>query len=512
MQKKPVELQFPIGGQVERYAYQSQPPFTTPAALNVRPESISELRYRGGTRPGLVKAYAQTLGDAVDSSLRRINMLEYVSWNSSGVLHQLCAAANGKFYKDASGTLTEVTSLITLGLSFTQGVDLLQKLYIADHSGSGNALRVFDPSANTLTTLTATAGTAPTGCKAIAKFRGRLVVANQASDPHQWFMSRVGDPLDWDYSVEDDTSAAISGTLAEAFKMGEAITAIVPATDLCLFFGCTNSLWMMKGDPGYGGQIDNLSDRVGIIDHGAWCKTPEGVMVFMSHDGLYMSYAGCDDKARPQSLSRERIPDELLAIDTSTTLCILEYDTFSRGVHIYLSPKTGSTAASHWYFDWENKGFWKVEIPGVQQPQSIRAGRGVSSSQSCVYLGGIDGHIRKYSTAQANDDGTTFESYLDFGPFGEGHGFSTSCLEMITGTLATGSNAVTWTVRTGNSPQAAFAASAAETGTWSTANWNYRSHPRVRGSDFYIRLRSATAQWTMERVGIVMSNRGVMRG
>jgi hypothetical protein len=129
-----------------------------------------------------------------------------------------------------------------------------------------------------------------------------------------------------------------------------------------------------------------------------------------------------------------------------------------------------------------------------------------------VYLGGIDGHIRKYSTAQANDDGTTFESYLDFGPFGEGHGFSTSCLEMITGTLATGSNAVTWTVRTGNSPQAAFAASAAETGTWSTANWNYRSHPRVRGSDFYIRLRSATAQWTMERVGIVMSNRGVMRG
>lgn len=510
MEKKPVEVEFPIGGIVRRFGYQAQPPYTTPYALNIRPESVAQLRYRGGTRPGLSKEFSQLLGSG-----NKVNFQEYVSWSNSGTLtHQLCSASNGVFYRNVSGTMTQV-STGALGTDHTRGVDIGQKLYIADWSGTGGTVKVFDPSAQTISALTASTGTVPTYCKLIARFRGRLVLAGDKNDPHAWYMSRVGDPTDWNYSVTDDTAVAVSGALNEAYKIGEAVTAIIPSSDMCILFGCTNSLWLMRGDPAFGGQIDQLSYTVGVIDQSAWCKTPENIVVFMSYDGLYMTYGGCDDKARPQSLSRERIPDELLNIDVSTTLVLLEYDTFSRGIHIFLSPRSGNTAATHWYFDWENKGFWQFEIPGTMQPFSIRAARGVGSSQSVVYLGGLDGYIRKFSTSATNDDGTAIESWCDFGPYGAGHGFTQSCVDEIQGTLASGSNRVTWSVREGSGPQDAYNASTvapeARTGVWDKAGWNYRSFPRIAGSDFYVRVGSETQQWTMERLGLVLSDRGRMR-
>ncbi len=62
MKKKIVDLQFPVGGLNKRYAYQSQPPYTTPDCLNVRPFETIEGRARGGSRPGLGKAMYEQLG------------------------------------------------------------------------------------------------------------------------------------------------------------------------------------------------------------------------------------------------------------------------------------------------------------------------------------------------------------------------------------------------------------------------------------------------------------------
>lgn len=510
---KDLLVEFPIQGCVRRFSYANQPPTSTPNALNIRPESVAQLRYRGGSRPGLSKTFAQVLGSGA-----RINALEWVSWvnSTTHVLdHQLVAASNGTLYKDVAGTLTSVASG-ALGTSYTQGVDIGQKLYFADWSGTGGTVKVFDPSANTIGALSATAGTPPTYCKLVSKFRGRLVLAGDRADPHIWYMSRVGDPTDWDYSIEDDTAVAVSGALSEAFKVGEAITAIIPSSDMCLLFGCTNSLWLLRGDPAYGGQIDNLSNTVGVLDAGAWCKTPENIVVFMTYDGLYMTFAGCDDKARPQSLSRERIPEELLNIDISTTQVLLEYDTFSRGVHIFLSPKSGSTAASHWYFDWENKGFWPITLPGAMQPSSIRAARAVGSDQSTVYLGCLDGYVRNFDTDAADDDGTSFESYLDLGPIGMGQGFRNNCIDMITGAPGSGSGDIHWHLRAGHSPQDAFERDYLSTqhtrkGVWYAGQSPKRSHPRLTGSDFFIRLRHPENQWTVERVGVTLSERGMAR-
>lgn len=506
-----IELQFPLQGIVRRFSYSAQPPQSTPDALNVRPESLELLRYRGGTRPGLVRQYSQTLAGAC-------NAMEYITWvdasASNALKHTLVVGAGGSVYQDIAGTLTAISGA-TLGTSFTQGVDIGQKLYFADHSGGGN-VKVWDPGAATWSTLTANAGTVPTNCKIISKFRGRLILAGDSTDPHIWYMSRVGDSGDWDYAVEDDTAVAVSGALSEAFKVGEAITAIIPSSDLCLFFGCTNSLWLMRGDPAEGGRIDNLSHTVGIIDQGAWCKTPENILVFISHDGLYMSNGGCDESSRPQSLSRERLPADLLDIDPSTTLCLLEYDSFSRGIHIFLTPKSGSTAATHWYFDWENKGFWKCSLPGTMQPRSIRAARGVGSDQSTVYLGSIDGRVRKFSTEAEDDDGTAFESWLDIGPISPTSGFKHASVDGLIGVLASGSGDVYWHLRGGWSPQDAFDRSYLDSvktrcGLWPAGDAPRRAHPRLTAADFYLRLRHPASPWTLERIGVSLTERGLAR-
>jgi len=62
MAKSPVTIQFPFGGLNRRYGYQSQPPYTTPDCLNVRPFDSIEDRQRGGMRPGLKKTFAQQIG------------------------------------------------------------------------------------------------------------------------------------------------------------------------------------------------------------------------------------------------------------------------------------------------------------------------------------------------------------------------------------------------------------------------------------------------------------------
>ena len=59
---KIAQIQFPLAGLDRRLGVQSQPPYTTPDACNVRPIDSLENRARGGSRPGLSRAYPTNLG------------------------------------------------------------------------------------------------------------------------------------------------------------------------------------------------------------------------------------------------------------------------------------------------------------------------------------------------------------------------------------------------------------------------------------------------------------------
>jgi hypothetical protein len=530
MKKRPVEFVFPVAGVLRRHAQQSQQPYSTPKALNIRPESVWEQRYRGGTRPGLTKAFSTQLGISSNRAVRMLTTIQHVS--SNVLKTRVVASAGGNtHYELDDGTFSSslpVGGLLdpTVTISGTQlvhAVDLLQKLYVADWdpdatiSANDRAPKVFDPAlgAGGLSKLTATDGTLPLGCPCIASFRGRIVLAGAYSDPHQWYMSRIGDPTDWDYAEGvDDPAAAVSGTLAPAFKVGEAITALIPTSDECLVFGCATSLWILRGDPLGGGHLDVISKEIGMVSHGAWCTTPEGAVVFLSHDGLYMLYGGCSVTG-PQSLSRERIPVELLNVDRRTKIVNLAYDTYSRGVHIFLTP-TDFSAATHWYFDWENKAFWQMSYPAAQQATAIHARRDFPASESVVLIGGSDGYVRWHRTSQTTDDGTAIASQLWYGPFGFGRGFRESCIDEIAGTPATSSGDIRYTIFGGSSPEEAY--SHYDTGTIGIVDgvvtltggtfpaWAARGHLLVGNNIYKVSSRDSNTQLTLNDTTLDLSS------
>jgi len=59
-----INVQYPRGGLSKRFAYQSQPPFTTVDSANTRPEATLEKRLRGGSRPGLLKSFGTQISGA----------------------------------------------------------------------------------------------------------------------------------------------------------------------------------------------------------------------------------------------------------------------------------------------------------------------------------------------------------------------------------------------------------------------------------------------------------------
>lgn len=70
-----IKLKFPAAGINRRFAYQDQAPYSAADALNVRVGDATEGRARGGSRPGLVKAYDFQLGE---EGAREVRMLAEV--------------------------------------------------------------------------------------------------------------------------------------------------------------------------------------------------------------------------------------------------------------------------------------------------------------------------------------------------------------------------------------------------------------------------------------------------
>lgn len=369
--------------------------------------------------------------------------------------------------------------------------------------------KIFDPREETMYAHVATAGTVPGGCRLVCVYRDRIVYAGADLFPHIWYMSRQGDPLDFDYSQED-SAAAVTAQNSTAGQLADPITALIPHSDECLVFGCYNSLWILRGDPGYGGVIDQLSRKVGIVSSRAWCRTPNDMVVFLSPDGLYVMPAGC--AGMPSPLSRERLPDELVCMNASRESVHLEYDLVYQGIHIFTTKRDGS-AAVHWWFDWESKSYWPVTIQGDHEPFATHE-RIAWDDCPVVLIAGRDGYIRYFDRQFIVDDGDhEIESYCDIGPvhLDPNNGLE-GLLTEIQGVLGGASGNVQWELRAGKSAQEAYEATAQASGTWSLDGLNAKSYPRVRGVSAFLRIKNyGKVRWFMERMTAVIRTAGRRR-
>jgi len=183
-----------------------------------------------------------------------------------------------------------------------------------------------------------------------------------------------------------------------------------------LIFAGYRSITVQRGDPTLGGPLDLITRDIGIIDKFAWCYTHDQNVLGMSPDGLYL-LASSPDTA-PLRVSRERLPAELIDIDTSLFDVQLAYDIEHQGVNIFVTPKDIG-AATHWWFDWSKKAFWADSYQDGHEPTAVTvhtlAGQG--SSLPVVIMGGRDGYLRAASDNCATDDGIAMPSTALLGPF-----------------------------------------------------------------------------------------------
>jgi hypothetical protein len=361
-------------------------------------------------------------------------------------------------------------------------------------------MKVYDPDDDTLRSVYHNwlMGSVPTNCAMITSWRSRLV-AVEASDPQNFKMSRLGNPLDWDYTA-NDTQRAIAGSLVSTGQISEPITALIPFHHNCLVVGCTSSLWILTGDPGLGGGARRLDPEIGILDKRSWCIVAGGYLFFMSLDGLYVMPPGCGTP--PTSVSREILPEELLDIDTTAKTVTMTYDLRFRGVHLFIYD--GSNTA-HWFIDIRTRlegdklsaAFWPVAYHADHGPSTCHARRDTATSESCVVFGGKDGYLRNLKTTLDQDDGSNaISSHIVFGPFalGDSKGVTEGKLTSLCAALARGSGDVTWSVHVGQTAEDAVNAAARESGTWtgySDAGLQYKAHPRARGAYATVKITSA---------------------
>ena len=373
------------------------------------------------------------------------------------------------------------------------------------------APKIYDPNTDTLSIWSATTGkgSVPAGCPLVCTYRDRLVLAGGSDNPYLWYMSRQGDPLDWDYG-QLDSQRAVSGQGSDAGQIGEPITALISHSDDYLVFGCAHSLWILRGDPAYGGMIDALSYKIGIVDKQAWCKGPDSEIIFLSKDGLYALQPGAN--SFPQSISRERIPRELLDVSSDIYTVTLAYDIRFRGVHIYLSSENNQTVF-HWWFDWETKTFWKVSLQGNYDPTALYEYYSADDEESSVLLGGRDGYIRKYNQYFETDGGNQINSYVMIGPIRlAGNTYYDGVLSEIRGVLGKDSGDVDWELLPDDTAEGTVEASTFDySGTWE-AGLNYADHPRCRGGSMILKLSGAESRrWSLERITATITQAGVSR-
>ena len=360
-------------------------------------------------------------------------------------------------------------------------------------------------------------GAVPCGCPLIARFLGRIYLGGAASAPNVWYCSRVGVPLDYDFGANpDDPSRAIAGTATDFAVVADPLTTLAPWGDDYMILGTPESLWVMRGDPGSGGSIGNLSRSVGIINRGAWCWGPSGEFVFIGKGGVYVIAAGASSV--PQLISGV-IPEELTEIDTELYTALMQYDTSQHCVRIYLVDEkdtgAGENVSRSWIYDWKNAAFWQDSLAYIYCPLSLCAYSHSSSEESSVILGCRDGYLRKYNRGSSMDDLTSFTSDVLLGPFAIGGtaGYMEGILNEINTNLSANSSDVTWYVYVGNSVESAYKAYQDSqyftTGTFS-AGENYTVHPRSRGVAAFIRLTSI-GRWALEDMNVSVFPGGKFR-
>lgn len=259
-------------------------------------------------------------------------------------------------------------------------------------------------------------GLTPTNCCLCCNWRGRFVLAGDSNNPQNFYMARVGQPTDWNYSATDP-AAAVAGNLSESGQIGEPIVALIPYTDDYMLIACTNSLWMLQGDPADGGSIVRVSDQMGLVSPNSWCVDPGGTLYFIARGGLYSVRPIWEFYQPPQLLSGESYDQYFQQIINGSYYISMQWDVDAKYMHIFATPTDEDTVGVHLIFDQRNGGLWPQVYPLTQGPTATcRYAANSINGERAILIGGWDGYIRSWTATNLDDDGTAISAYAVLGP------------------------------------------------------------------------------------------------
>lgn len=243
-------------------------------------------------------------------------------------------------------------------------------------------------------------GTMPSKPTLVSKFNGRLVLAGDEAYPHQWWMSEVYNPWNWAYTAGSNLTAISSGSI-NAGEIADVITALIDYGDDFFVFGCQSSIYLLDGDPTYGGTIESLTDHAGVYGARAWCKDHQSNLYFFSGEGLYKADGG---RRKPISLSAIILPNWSLDWDLNPDnfRVVCTFDPVKNGIIISHTSLLNGSNQNYWY-DIKTAGFYPEGYPDDCGIFSSFYYNSLDNSKRVLLLGCNDGYLRSFYDSKKDD-------------------------------------------------------------------------------------------------------------
>lgn len=520
------DLSFPLAGVDVSQGFGRQPnrpteagyARTTAVGVNVRAYDPVTNRARGASRPGLARYInARVNGTNLIQELGCLTSTQgtSVQTSQSGRVVTLVAVSQGVVYSAPAGATAWTAANLGSGVSsaafnttgVVQSAANNQLLYMVD----GTNARYYDPSTNTVYAWTATAGSFPVDSagrkpRLICTWRGRTVLSGIQDDPQNIFWSAVSDPTDFDYSpASQSPTQAIAANLAPFGLLGLPVTSLIPFNDDVLCVGCDSEIHLMRGDPYAGGQVDRISDGIGMAWGMPWCKDPYGAAYFFSNrTGIFMLVPG----QLPQCISQP-IKNLLLSVNSGTHTVRMIWDDRFEGLHVFITKTSAAAATTHYFFEKRTGAWWQDEFGNNNHnPLCCVTFDGNLPDDRVALIGSWDGYVRYLDPDATKDDGTNIASEVILGPMTTKDLDELLAKEMQA-VLGETSGDVTYAVYVGLTSEAALSADPVVTGTWS-AGRNFSNMIRRAGHALYVKI-TATNPWAFENLRIRLAAQGKVR-
>ncbi len=268
---------------------------------------------------------------------------------------------------------------------------------------------------------TPTLGTFPDGGSNVMALMWGRIFMNSLSSPHQWFATRINDPLDLLLVVDDVASATNSQTSGQTGLVGDQLIALISHKDNMGIFGCLNKMFVMRADPQKGGFFATLSDTTGIFSNTSWCWDDKNNFYWLGNDGLYVSSYDAmvgSPPSPPTNLTKEHLPKLVtrLALNRGTDRVTMAYDKDRYGIEVIVSQQDGLWHAAFWV-DLRTGGVFPEKYVTGQIPASLFYYDAKNKDDRTLLAGGYDGYIRTWDEAvKSDDDDEPIESYAIIGP------------------------------------------------------------------------------------------------